>query len=183
MLGQLQKHPMPEGRMNMPRGPFLKTGRTPKQELWLQKTVEYNGNGVQAARDVYDRTPQSAYAIASQNFNHPRIRPDLEKAFLAHGVTPDKLAGTIGEALNARKSDEADHAVRFTAVRVATKILQADKVKEQRSIRIEMLSREPLEVQRFIAENGRLPNAEERARLLSPIDNGEGESDDSEIVP
>jgi hypothetical protein len=28
-----------------------------------------------------------------------------------------------------------------------------------------------------------LPNAEERAQLLSPIDNGEGESDDSEIVP
>jgi hypothetical protein len=28
-----------------------------------------------------------------------------------------------------------------------------------------------------------LPNAEERAQLSSPIDNGKGESDDSEIVP
>jgi hypothetical protein len=174
MLGQLQKHPMPEGRMNMPRGPFLKTGRTPKQELWLQKTVEYNGNGAKAAREVYDcHTEQSARAIASQNFSNPRIRPDLERAFLAHGVTPDKLAGTIAEALDARKSDEADHAVRLTAVRVATKILQPDKVKEQRSIRIEMLSREPVEVVRFMAENGRLPNAEERARLLNPAPEGD----------
>jgi hypothetical protein len=28
-----------------------------------------------------------------------------------------------------------------------------------------------------------LPNTEEQAQLLSPMDNGEGESDDSEIVP
>jgi len=63
----------------MPRGPFLKTGRTPKQELRLQKRVEYKANCFQAAREIYDCTAQSAYSIASQNFNNPRIRPDLEK--------------------------------------------------------------------------------------------------------
>ena len=162
----------------MPRGPYLKTGRTPKQELWLQKTVEYKGNGVQAAREIYDCTAQSAYSIASQNFNNPRIRPDLEKAFLARGITPEKLAGTVAEALEARKGDEADHAVRLSGVRVAVRILQPVKVTEQVSSRMEMLRKEPLEVLRFIADNRRLPTAEERERLLNPA--SEADTEDSE---
>jgi hypothetical protein len=157
-----------ERRITMPRGPYLKTGRTPKQELRLQRVIENVGNGAQAAQEVYNCTTcQSASAMASQNLNHPRIRPNLEKAFLRHSVTPDKLAEAIAGALVENKTDEADHPACMNAVKLVARMLGMNSPPvEQCQSSVTVWAKQPTAVLRFIATHGRHPIETERQRII-----------------
>ena len=76
---------------------------TLKQKLFVKKYIQNGGNGTKAAISTYNvKNAAVACSIASENLRKPLIREAIEETLRLQGLTPDQLAGNLGELATAR---------------------------------------------------------------------------------
>ena len=117
--------------------PKDKRGLTVKQKKFVKAYVANDGNGQEAAKQVYDvRNDGIARSIASENLTKPNIKDAIEQALIKHEITMDAAVKPIADGLVANKQsftdDEGtvttpDHSVRLKASAMALKLMGADK--------------------------------------------------------
>lgn len=154
------------------------------------------GNGTQAALAVYDTNdPNTAHVIASENIRKPTVRIAMELALAERNLTPNRIAYTLDQSLDANKVvigtntatketvtiETPDHNIRLRGAELTAKLLDAFPRKEGESgvRRIRELHQhlhlqnEPTEVLEFQVMKGRRPTPEERKELqgLRDIEN------------
>jgi phage terminase small subunit len=113
---------------------------TVKQKKFVKAYVATDGNGQEAAKQVYDvKTDGVARSIASENLTKPNVRFAIEQSLEKHQITMDAAIAPIAEGLKAEKvsisgqGDQAfaevtpDHSIRLKASGMALKLMGADK--------------------------------------------------------
>lgn len=88
---------------------------TLKQKRFVQKYIELDGNGTQAAIAAgYASGENSAHSIATENLRKPAIIETLAQASARAGLTLHRCAETVAAALDADKPLVVDGAVEKT---------------------------------------------------------------------
>lgn len=71
-----------------------------KQKLFVKKYIEKNGNGTQAALEVYNvKNASSAAATASRLLRNVNIQQAIRQALEASGLTPESISEYLKKAI------------------------------------------------------------------------------------
>lgn len=116
--------------------PKDKKGLTVKQKKFVKEYVKNDGNGTQAALNVYDTTDyNSANQIAVENLQKPTVKAAIEQALKKHEITMDAAVKPIADGLHAERvtmtehgvDTSPDHSIRLKASSMALKLMGAEK--------------------------------------------------------
>jgi phage terminase small subunit len=113
---------------------------TIKQKKFVKAYVATDGNGQEAAKQVYNvKTDGVARSMASENLTKPNVRFAIDQSLEKHHITMDAAIRPIADGLKAEKvsisgqGDQAfaeitpDHSIRLKASGMALKLMGADK--------------------------------------------------------
>ncbi len=84
---------------------------TIKQRLFVKKYIQNNGNGTQAALEVYDvKNTNVAHSIASENLRKPTIQLEIRRSLEAEGLSPQSIGRYLKEAIVSGLGQKATNA-------------------------------------------------------------------------
>jgi phage terminase small subunit len=154
-----------------------------------------NGNGTRAALVAYDTEDEhTAHSIAYENLRKPAIRQAMETALMERNLTPNRIAYTLDQSLDANKVvigtntatretvtiETPDHNIRLKGVELTAKLLNAfpgkegeNGVRRIRDLHLHghrHIANEPDAVLEFLVEARRWPTPEERKELQGLTD-------------
>ena len=150
---------------------------TPKQKRFIQAYIK-TGNATQAALQAYKASYSTARSIGYENLTKPHIRREIEKSMVIKvQLTTQDALRTVKDALEANRDKGPDSTARLKAADMTLKLADAypkDRPQAQEThldqqleqLAIEIPENEPLEVIDWLCEHNRLPDAEERRKLL-----------------
>lgn len=103
--------------------------------MFAKKYVEYKGNGLRAALDVYDTTPKNAKNVAHITLKKPVVQEEIKSLLNKAGLDLDTLTGFTTDAIvNNLKYGKASQAVGADLLKFAFKLHNVVPGKESKKI-------------------------------------------------
>lgn len=82
-----------------------------KHKLFVEKYIKNNGNGTQAALEVYDvKNANSAAVTASRLLRNVSIQQEIRRELSAKGLTPESIGGYLKKAIVSGLGQKATNA-------------------------------------------------------------------------
>lgn len=113
---------------------------TIKQKQFVKRYIENNGNGTQAAMDVYDaKNYNTAHAIAVENLQKPTIKREIEETMEAKGLTNEYISELLREATVAGLGQKATNSDSLRGIEMMLKVKGAfpSKIQQSAHLRID----------------------------------------------